>query len=425
MATKKKILLFGNEPTNFTSPIANELRKTNNFEIDVLDILNDRAKPIELIAPNYDKVLPKPPSTNLNNYSFLQKIRSFLKPSFWNFFFENFKLYFCFLKHSFLAVIKEAMRYAILKRKIEEIFAPYDVINFHLLSSNCLYYMNFVPKGKKIIVSFWGSDLSKNDAQYNYHIQQKAFEKADVITMGTIEMQEIFLAKFGRHLKYKTRVALVGCDAKTLEKIESLDKNEIINKFRDEFKVSKEKFIISIGNCARVSENHDKILAELSKLETSVKDKLALILLLGYDRRDPEHLEKINKYVEAIGIQTIKNETFLLAEENAKLRIVADITIRMQEHDALSVTLLENLYAGSIPITASWLHYETIRRNGGFYIDIDSFGMLPAKIKEVIDNFERYKSFCANNKNAVKKIISVENLAIQWGQIYSEVSRKN
>ncbi|NJK95427.1 MAG: hypothetical protein HC905_11395 [Bacteroidales bacterium] len=117
-----------------------------------------------------------------------------------------------------------------------------------------------------------------------YALQYDALQRANSIILPNKEMEEILLSKFGRNLKIKIKYALFGLEKEYVNNLiynRSCLRNigENILK-KNGFELPKYKYVLKIGYNAFESQNHIKILHEISKLQ---RDILNILFLYSND----------------------------------------------------------------------------------------------------------------------------------------------
>ena len=214
------------------------------------------------------------------------------------------------------------------------------------------------------IISFWGSDLFRTSDFENFVLQKRAVERANLITTHSIEMREIILSKFGRHLKDKIMYTKFPPHDYLYKLIRSEydRKNQIKSSFGEKFGLDSTKKWIVIGHNGSPFNNHLEIVSQLSALTMEEKRKYLFIIPIAY--KEPETGEYVKSLTTSLANSgltgTIFNH-FLSWEDLAKFRCLTDVMIHLPSSDALSGAMTEAIYAGSTIITGTWLPYSPLR----------------------------------------------------------------
>jgi hypothetical protein len=300
-------------------------------------------------------------------------------------------------------------------------FKDYDTFHFHFIQYSYLRELFLVPNSKKIVCTFWGSDLLRTNDILNFYFVKKALNKATIITCQSEELKEIILSKFGRNLADKVQIATFPIYKKIYDLIDYYEENdEAIVAFKSKFGYSKDKINILIGHSGSRYNNHLKIIESLTNIKN--KEAIHLIVNLNYAITEDEketYKEELNKALNSLNISFVILEKFFVNDELALSRLASDIFIHTPISDALSGTMLELLYASNIVITGSWLPYKTYRKAQLEYQEIYEFNELTQKLDNVIENFELEKKSIAKNKTCIIDYFMTDRDIKNWEQILS------
>ena len=298
-------------------------------------------------------------------------------------------------------------------------FQEFDTFHFHFMQYSYLRELFLVPKNKKIVCSFWGSDLLRTTDIFNFYFVKKALHKTTIITCQSIELREIILSKFGRNLYDKIEVSMFPIQEKIYAQMDLNAQNESgILLFKEKFGYSLDKINVLIGHSGSLFNNHLKIITALQHCVHN--DKLHLIINLNYAISKTEkkkYKKKLNKALQTIGCSYVILETFFVEEELALSRLASDVFIHAPVSDALSSTMLELLYASNIVITGSWLPYKTFRKAHLNYHEFDDFSEFGSELDLLIDNFQLEKELARKNKLLIQTYFFNDTIVKKWAQI--------
>lgn len=300
-------------------------------------------------------------------------------------------------------------------------FASIDTFHFHYMQYSYLRELFLVPEGKKIVCSFWGSDLMRTSDTFNHYFVKKALQRANVITCQSTEMREIILSKFGRTLYDKIQINNFPIDESVFNGIDTfLRSDESVVNFKKEYGFSPTKINVVIGHNGNPQNNHLKCIAALRSFPQ--KEKLHLIVNLCYalpqDQYD-SYKEQLHTAFKETGIDYVIIEKFFTGDELVFSRLATDIFIHVPVSDALSATLTEMMYAGSIAITGGWLPYNTLRQLGLYYHDINEFDQLCGKLEGIVAHFEDEKTQSKNNASLIRNYFFRKQIVEKWAKILS------
>jgi hypothetical protein len=298
-------------------------------------------------------------------------------------------------------------------------FQEYDTFHFHFMQYSYLRELFLVPRDKKIVCTFWGSDLLRTDDILNFYFVKKALNRATVITCQSDELKEIVLSKFGRKLIDKIQISIFPVNEKVYDLIDINANNEqLLNVFKSNNNYANDKINILIGHSGSPLNNHLKIINSLKKLNH--KNKVHLIINLNYAITENEkttYKSDLIKTLNNIGCSYVILEKFFVNEELALSRLASDIFIHAPISDALSGTMLELLYASNIVITGSWLPYKTFKKANLNYFEIDNYFELSLKLDSIIENFAFEKEATLKNKMSLRSYFMNDKIIEKWVQI--------
>ena len=300
-------------------------------------------------------------------------------------------------------------------------FKEFDTFHFHFMQYSYLRELFLVPKNKKIVCSFWGSDLLRTNDILNFYFVKKALNRATIITCQSSELKEIIVSKFGRNLHDKISVIIFPIHQDTYKKI-NLNSNNVegINSFKQKYNYSEDKINVLIGHNGSRSNNHLEIIKALQNLKN--KNKIHLVINLNYaitEKEKSTYKIELNNVLTKLGCSFIILENFFVEDELAISRLASDVFIHTPISDALSATMLELLYASNIVITGSWLPYKTFRKANLVYTEINQFEELATQLDLILDHFDSEKVKLINNKEAIEAYFFDESIIQQWTQILS------
>jgi hypothetical protein len=300
-------------------------------------------------------------------------------------------------------------------------FAECDIFHFHFMQYSYLRELFLVPKDKKIVCSFWGSDLLRTSDILNFHIVKKALNRATTITCQSAELREIILSKFGRNLFDKIQITMFPVDAITYNHMDVLQNNEEkMAAFKTKFGFATDKLNVLIGHNGSPFNNHLEIIDQIQK---SVHARqLHLIINLNYGISATEKESYKNKLINTLKASECSYtiiEHFFSKEELALSRLSTDVFIHLPISDALSGSMLEMLYAGCIVMTGSWLPYKTFLNAKLTYHEVIDFSRITEKIDFIITNFEAEKETSKHNAEAIKNHFLTDAIVKKWNTILS------
>jgi len=413
-----KILLLGPEVSDFLNPLASQL-KILGYTVDLLET-RKLPRSNSGISESYSNVL------NYNDLSGRRiSIFKVLKYLLTIEFYKNFlKLFFlnCFGDKCQLL---KSLRNSLAAQNTKEIFSPilnsYDIIHIHSLSVGTLSFVNYLDADKKVILSYWGSDLfqiwgtdliTANDLKDHYQ-QVKPIKKADVITVFNYEMERAVIAKFGPDVKDKIVRLLFGIKDELFDQMDRIKQNSPDLNFLKKYNIPENKIKITVGYCGDPICNHLPVLDELDKFDAVTKQQIHLLVPMTYGNFTNENMRDVILRLNESKISFTLFDKFLTLDELLKLRVTSDIMIQMSKSDALSASVCEAVYADNLLISAGWLPYSPLRLEKIFFYETD-FSRLGETVKYALSNFDEVKVKLANNTERIRKLTSSNSTVQQW-----------
>lgn len=424
MESNIKLLIYGSGNVNPINIILGNLRKyNNNYHVDGLNLYENpqvavpysffdniykiEKLPFYRIAPDVKKDLLRKKIVNRASVKLL-------------------------LRHVLRLRLREAKRYitsaveeAHYTQQFQECFKSYDIIDVHWITEERANLVAQAPQACKVILSFWGSDLMASAGEYNYSSLLRAINRADLITLSSIEMREIFLSKFGRHLKNKIRFTLYNQNENftsySVDDIGKLRKTGF-NLIREHgFLIEDFKNVIRVGYSGFETQNHLAILDQCFLLPDAVKEKLLFIIPMTYGAT-PEHINVVEAHAQKLGLATCVLKEYLKKEEALSLSLVCDIMLNLRDNDGFNNAMIETLMAGKILISGGWLPYSALRKNNVYFHEIYELNKIPKLLAHILDNIDQELERAELNAVKLKDIISGEENASRWNKVYQEAA---
>lgn len=296
----------------------------------------------------------------------------------------------------------------------------HNLYHFHFCDPENLKYLQFFPKGKKVICSFWGSDLMRINGVRNVFYVTNALRKATTITIQSPELAEMLYCKYGRDLQEKVSIVQFTINTETYSCISTyLADNAAQKAFKSQYNIPEGKYIIAISHNAFAENNHLRILNELATLPESYRNKIAVIMPLGYGG-NPDYIEKLKQVAVNSPLEVVCLTHYFGSKEVAFLRLITDIMIQMPVSDALSGAMTEVLYAQNHVLAGAWLPYGLLRRKGVAYEELETFSEINNSVISFLDNENNYRMRNATNPECIRKAIFPEVTTTRWNAIFEK-----
>lgn len=421
-----KILFLGHCSYYTVGNLAAALRKNYcDIKITVADPVKPGGKGItEEEGKVFDEVIyfPKRKNVDIKNWDKIKSLSEIVKSHY-----ERNKILRKLFRFRFKAAtdqIIQKAKEAEFSKQITKLFLKYDIFHFHYLSPEYLSAIRYIPENKKILLTFWGSDLYQITGVNNYKSQFEGLARADLITVNALEIKEAVLTKFGRDLFPKLRDADFRLNKNKLGRIEERKKENAILSFKKIHDIPQEKIIVTLGYSASSKQRHIEILKILNELDEKVKKRIFIIIPMTYglEHEDGNYLEKVKETCGKVDINTKILVDYMIDDEMVDFIISSEITLNLRDTDALNAAMLETLFAGNIVINGAWLPYGKLRRLGLYYKEIELKNELISVIPEILDNLEQEKKKSMVNQEIIRKNFLYENTISEWKKIYDELN---
>jgi hypothetical protein len=400
-----KVLVIGWEVSDFMCPLFSTLRKEYATQVDLFEL-----RPKELMKEeayvSFDNVLNL--SLKMSDYSAGDKLSGLLS---W-FFISKI------LKRNGLV---NSLRMAILYKKLKPVISSYDIVHICYVSGQLFGFFDAIKTAKKLVLTWWGSDILQNNKDFDYHKQEKLVAIARKVTVHQREMKELFLSKFGREYADKVHEMLVVSDVSFLNKfINAIPaKQDYVKSFKHKHNIDACKRIVVVGHSGHTIDNHLDIIKTVAKYAEQVRDRICLVFPMTYGCDDASYFEAVENACEAAGIQSVIFRAFLSIEELLELRMASEVLLRLSTMDALSLSLCETLCAGNVVITGTWLPYGKLRGNNVYFEEVYEIDNAGKKLVQVLDNYAEFEKRCIDNPASVMAVFENENSVKKLYNIYA------
>ncbi len=292
----------------------------------------------------------------------------------------------------------------------------YDIYHYHSLETGRLPVLWVLPSDAPVILSVWGSDLLRTAGTLDYADQLGACERANLITVTSLEIREILLSKFGRHLAPKIRLALLGVSL--LDEIDRCAGTR--ERFLASLDIAPDRVTICVGNNASPGNQHLEIIDRLCQLPERYRSRVALLVPLSYRPANRDYQASLCAALERGDLLYRLLDSPLSDQQVAMLRCATDILIHVPVSDAFSAAMLESLYAGGLLITGAWLPYSELRRAQISCDTISALADLPGTVMNVLDDFDARRRGATDNRRRVRALVHPTNTVHSWIRIYDE-----
>lgn len=287
-----------------------------------------------------------------------------------------------------------------------------DMLHFHSMDQNVLHYQFALPRRKKIICSFWGSDLMRFGDPISYYFIRRFLQRADLITIQSVSLREILLSKYGRELAPKISICRFPLGNALFKALDQFEEKSVPK--------SKAQFTLMIGHNANLDNQQLQVIEALRQLPDHLLQQLRLLFPMTYGG-DPENIIRVEEAVKALPCEAEIRTEYLAQAEMAQLYQEADVLIHVPISDALSATAVEAMYAGAHLITGTWLPYSPFRTSGLTYSEVEKVEDLEVVLPKLLADFAHLADVDRANQEKIKTHFSTEHIIKAWKEAYSQV----
>jgi len=381
---KKKLLIIGNDNSIYIKRYIENILTGTDFEIHLTSLSDNNGRFKDFYIENDVKIINL--KFNMPVFKFIPKVSGLLQ---------------------LLTQWKRIMR---LKYK-------YNIVHIHFMEPLLvapLARLNwFKGNSAEIIATFWGSDLFRVPDKTLKKVG-KSFEYLKYITMNSNDLFKKFYQVYSH--KYDSKLRMVRWGVATFDDISTILNDNSREDCKEFFGISKEKTVLSIGYNAYRAQQHLEALRSLTVLPSETWKNTVIVLPMTYGVITEKYKNDVMTELQKIGCEYKILDTFISDIDVAKLRLATDIFIHAQTTDALSGTMQEYLYAGSVVLNPSWITYDELHELGVTYIEYKDFNDLPQVTQKLLSSEIKYNM---KNKKILHAFTSWESVKPNWQDLYA------
>jgi hypothetical protein len=407
--------MLGHCHSVFIHPLVAELQKCREVTVSVLELLAPGSETRGVSNPVYDRILklPRLECTSNNTIKLIELARDIFHKG------GSTKL-----SH----LIKDIPRYGIRGNfrnafrmlKGMELWLPflngYDLYHLHYLHEILNEPISYLRPDAPVVLSIWGSDLMDTAGVDVYRAHMTICERADIITVRSSAMREIFLSKFGRRFLPKVHLAKFGIGI--LDTIDSLSKETSRAIFCARHHIDPRKRIICLGHSGAQRDRHVQMLKSLGPVADVLKKSATVVLPMTYEGSS-DYRKLVSAAAEESGLCFRILTEYLSTEDVSMLRLSSDVMVLLPEQDALSGAMCETIYAGNAVITGAWLPYMELWDQHVELFRIADFHELPQTLVGVLRDFDSLKSRLSENRIKVRPLVDYKHSIDGWFAAYN------
>lgn len=328
---------------------------------------------------------------------------------------------FCQILLHYCETRQSGFLYKVIKRLfskliLRSLIIRYDLIDYHMYALKYLLYMRFcVEKGIPFDITPWGSDVMRADEEA-LKKKRYGFEHCRYIK-ATENIQEVVNKKYSSFFSDKLRTVYFGNnDYETIDHVNDTYNGDVKIIREDFIPEAREKMIITCGYNGIQKQNHLRILDAIKRIGPQLKDRIFLLLPMTYGATD-DYLREVEEAAKDLAVSFKLFPSRLSSQDIAKIRLVSDVVVNMQDTDAFSGSLQDHLYCKNVLIVGEWLNYVPLDNADVYYIKT-SYDSLTDNITKVLTDLATYKQNCEDNYIKMKQLTSWECVLPRWADSY-------
>lgn len=404
----KKVLIAGIGQTNFLfqlyEPVATELKGEFDFSTFNLNYKSENEKKIAdaIFIKNFQER-----STNNRRL----KSAFFFHVLFSRFFWLDLKLLelneltFWSLNDLFTSHAKAIKEARYIKKNI-----VYDILHIHFPTNYHSGFTKYLDNKGKLILSFWGSDIYRDNNFSTINHQKNALKLASQITVTTPEMQFVLLAKFNFNLKSKTHILkFISQEAYFLASNKKDNHNS--ENFKIENNIPLDRKIIVFGHNASTHNNHLDFIKNVSLISKQALEKIHFVFPLSYGESEAGYIAEIKNKTKHLSCTYL--EEFLEVNTLVQLKKLTNMYVHAPTTDGLSSYLTEYFYENVSCLVGSWLPYKTFKELGIGYNEFSDFDSITTMLPQLLLNNTVF-----NNRDIVQNNFRASALKEDWKFFY-------
>lgn len=291
-------------------------------------------------------------------------------------------------------------------------FLKGSIVDIQFVSTQYFYLLPFLESTfRKIIISFWGSDLLRLEEKQFFKLKQ-IVRAANYISFETSEFTRIFKKKIGSGYDAKIRTARFGISL--LNDIDAISEKDLSN-FASKHGIDRNRKIVAIGYNRGKAHQHLEVVESIIR-EGVDPNQLQLVFPWTYGPEDKEYQSEIQKLLDGkYDYSFIDNSLTNL--EVAALREITNYMIQVQTTDVMSSSMLETLYAKNTVITGTWLPYDDIYNAGVVMNTVSSVSEVGKMLTKVL-NEPMKEDILDRNKLIIGDLYTWDSCISTWVELY-------
>jgi hypothetical protein len=409
-----KILMLGHCNSVFIHPLVAELKRRRELAVSVLELLDPGSETRGVSNSVYDQVLKRPnlDCTSGKATKLTELIRHIFRKG------GSGELS-ILVKDIVGDGVRNAVRNGFRRMRFTEAWHPllreYDLYHFHYLDLALSEPVSYLPSGVPVVLSIWGSDLMDTAGADVYSAHMTICERADIITVRSLAMREIFLSKFGRRFLPKIRLAKLA--GRLSEVIDNLPKESSRAAFCAKYHIDPTKRIVCLGHQGWPRDRHIQLLKSIASMPATLKESATFVLPMTYGASS-DYLKQTSLAARESALDVHILTEFMSLQDVGMMRLATDIMVLLPEQDALSAAMCETIYAGNALITGAWLPYMELWDRHIELFRVGDISELPQVLASVLRDFESVARALSQNQTKIRSLMDYKYGIDEWLSAY-------
>jgi hypothetical protein len=266
----------------------------------------------------------------------------------------------------------------------------------------------------KVYILFYGSDYNQRDWIKNNF--SGIFRIAHNINFTNPNLVDIFNRRYRN--KFADKVHIIDLPFDHFKFYEHFT-YESKNQSKTQLHIDPSKFVIAVGTNALANEQHEAIIAQLSKLDKP--ERFHLIFVLSHANTAAARSVMLQALIqrELSHFSMHVFTEFLSYEEVAQLRHASNCLLNFRKIDQMTLSMLESNLAYCSVITGSWLPYTYYLSLARAEI-IDSIGEVNDQLNRLYSEYQSRSDHALLEANhaAIANRFNIDSAFAQWLELY-------
>lgn len=300
----------------------------------------------------------------------------------------------------------------------------YTVAEIHYLSPWYAYMVPFIRrKTDNIFACLWGSDYyherllnKRRKKEFDYLLRY-----VDRILVGTSQMSSEIATEYP---VFNNKVSEIRFGSHVIDRMKLFLQTANALEIKRRLEIDPDCIVISAGHNASREQSHVRI---IDALEQVIKErpgiKIHVLFPMTYPA-DNGYRNEVKQRLQQVSFPFTIFEKFMPEEQVMEIRMISDMFVHIQSHDAFSAAMLEYFYAGTVVINGSWLKYPELDAAGMRYLSVkeNTVTDLVNTLQDSLPEIQMLKKESEANRNIAYNLKSWEANAHKWLRVYDHIN---